>query len=292
VRSLALALLVVLCACGGGGPTNGGNNGVDNFTARIDGVDWNAEFAPAAVNISAGNYVVTAVRATGSNNYTMVFNLYNLPGPGTYPLGVLLSMTGGNTLISQPPSNGWTSPLNGNSGQIVITTLSATQMVGTFEFVAAPMAGTTDTRTITLGEFDIPITAGGPGVAPANKGGSASATVGANAFYASQFVQQVNSGTLTLLLTDDATPRSITFTIANMTGTGAYTLGASPLRVIQVGSGTGQAWTSNTAGGNGSVSLTVTADRISGTFTATVIGVGGGATGPMTISGTFNVGRG
>ncbi|MSR21018.1 MAG: hypothetical protein EXR91_08570 [Gemmatimonadetes bacterium] len=72
-----LLLSIALAACGGGSPTNpgGGGNGVTNFTAKIDGADWNAEFAVQAINSTAGLYSITALRTSGSNNYTMVFTL-------------------------------------------------------------------------------------------------------------------------------------------------------------------------------------------------------------------------
>jgi len=285
-------LVLALAACGGGdGPTNPIQNGVENFTARIDGVDWNAEFAVAAVNPQPGLYSIAGLRTTGSNNYTMVFSLWNIPGPGTYPLGVNLQMFGGTVVLSQPPSNGWSTPLNGNAGEIVISTLSATQIAGTFEFTTDPQIGTTGTRTITDGEFDIPINAGGAGAAPANKGSSFSGMLGTSAIYGAQATQLVVSGNLTMIFQDDT--RTITVGIANMTGTGVYALSSSaPVRSIQVGDVSGAAWNSNLTGGSGSVNLTVTADRISGTFTATVIGAAGGATGPMDITGTFSLGRG
>ena len=51
MRLLRVVLVLVLAACGGGdGPTNPFPDGVTNFTAEIDGVDWNAECAPIASN--------------------------------------------------------------------------------------------------------------------------------------------------------------------------------------------------------------------------------------------------
>src|SRR6202008_1120780 len=86
VRSLALAFVLVLTACGGGDPTgDGGDGGYDNFNAEIDGTGWNAEFPPSGGNSAPGLYVFTAMRTTG-NAYTMSFTLSNITGPGTYPL--------------------------------------------------------------------------------------------------------------------------------------------------------------------------------------------------------------
>ncbi len=296
MRCLALLVLsLVLGACGGGDPSNpgGGGNGITNFTAKVDGVDWNPEFAVTAINGAAGTYSITALRVSGSNNYTMVFSLYNITGPGTYPLGVGVFVFGGTALISQVGTDGWSTPLSGAAGQIVITTLSATRMVGTFEFVATPITGTAANKTVTQGVFDIPVS-GTFGVlsATGNQGNSLTGNI-SGAFVASGALATLTGATPQLTITAQNLVRSVSIGVANMTGPGTYTLSATtPVRTIQVGDGLGAAWTSATAGGSGSVVITsVTATRIMGTFTATVIGVAGGASGPLSVSGTFNLGR-
>lgn len=291
-RVVTLLLFIAVSACGGGDPTNPGGNGVTNFTAKINGADWNPEFPVTAINGSAGFYSISALRSSGSNNFTMVFTLYNITGPGTYPLGVGVFVFGGTALISQPPSNGWTTPLSGAAGQIVITTLSATQMVGTFQFTADPMAPTTGTKTVTQGVFDIPVSGtGGVASASGNLGSSLTGNIGGTFVAASALVTLTGANQLTIVGNNDV--RTVAIGVANMTAPGTYTLSATaPVRTIQVGDGLGMVWTSATTGGSGSVIVTsVTATRIMGTFTATVIGVAGGASGPLSVSGTFNLGR-
>src|SRR5690606_40904745 len=122
---------------------------------------------------------------------------------------------------------------------------------GTFEFTTAPQAGTTGNPTVTEGEFDIPITAGGAGVAPANKGSSFSGMFGTTPIYGAQATHNLISGTLTIILQDDT--RTITIGIADMTGSNIYGVSATaPIRVILASDITGAGWNSNVTGGGGS----------------------------------------
>lgn len=294
-RVVTLLLFIAVSACGGGDPTNPGGNGVTNFTAKIDGADWNAEYAPSAVNNSAGLYVITALRVTGSNNYSLIFTLANITGTGTYPLGVGLQMFGGSALISQPGADGWSTPLSGVAGQIVITTLSATQMVGTFQFVATPLLGAGASKTVTQGTFDIPVTGAG-GLAALNQGSSVTGTVGGTFVAAAATMLLTTGGTDNLTIVGQNDVRTVTIGVANMTGPNTYGVSTSvPIRSIQVGGEPGDplaSWTSQLGGGSGSIVIsTVTAQRITGSFTGTLVPANANATGNLTVSGTFSLGR-
>jgi hypothetical protein len=294
VRALCLLSILVLVACGGGDdPTDLGGDGVTNFTAKIDGADWNAEFAPVASNPQPGMYVISAVRTTGSV-YTFAITLHNITGPGTYPLGVNLQVFGGQVVLSDAGS-GWSTTLDGEAGEIDITTLTATRIVATFEFVADQLMNTTSTRTVTQGQLDIPITGTG-GVAAANRGSSFAGTVGGAAYTSAQVVHSLTGATPVLTVVGNNTVRSVTFTLTNMTGPGTYTLSGSPFRVVTSGGAPGNVnavWSSNLTGGFGSVTIaSVTADRIQGTVNATLAAAGGGASGTLTVAGAFSLGRG
>jgi hypothetical protein len=284
----------LVAACGGGdGSTNPFENGVENFTATIDGVAWNAEFEPIASNPQAGLYVISGVRTTGTV-YTMVITLHNITGTGTYPLGVNLQVFGGHVVLSDATS-GWSTTLDGAAGEIVITTLTATRIAGTFEFVADPLA-TGSARTVTDGQFDVAITGTG-GVAAANQGSSITGSLG-GAFTAAQVVHSLSAGgTPTLTIVANNSDRSVTMSIAEVTGADTYTLsGSSPVRTIfaNVEAGNPTAvWRSDLSGGSGSVIISsMTADRIVGTFTATLVpSPGTGASGDRPVSGNFSLGR-
>jgi hypothetical protein len=298
VRLLSVVLVLALAACGGGdGPTNPNGDGVTNFTAKIDGVDWNAEYAPVVSNPQAGMYVISGMRVTGAT-YTMAFTLHNITGPGTYPLGVNLQVFGGTALLSDA-SSGWNTQLDGAAGEIVITTLTATRIVATFEFVGSPLTNTAATRTVTEGQFDITFTAGSGPVTAANRGSSMTGSI-SGPFTAAQVTHQltnIGGATPTLIIIGHNLIRSITISLANVTAAGTYTLSAGSSRTITAStdpSSITAVRTSGLAGGSGSVIIgTLTADRIQGTYTATLVPAAGSTVaGNLTISGEFNLGRG
>jgi hypothetical protein len=294
-----LALLLALAACKSDSATGpGGTDGLPAFTAKIDGTAWQATFAVTAQNPTPGLYSITATRTTGSNAYTMVFALYNIRGPGTYALGVAPNVFGGTAQLSQAPSSGWATPLNGVAGEIVITTLTATRMVATFQFTAEPiLSGTTGTKVVTEGKLDIPV-AGTGGVAPDNAGSRVTGSVGGafSAAGATATITNVGGSNPIFTLVANNSVRGLSISLANMTGPGTYALSATtPIRTIGVTGTTGNllaTWASQGAGGSGSVTISsLTATRIAGTFNATLVPLGGGATGNLTVSGTFDMGR-
>lgn len=307
VRYLAtVAVAFANAACGGSDSTGPGGSGSGEFrlTAKIDGVAWASDGGAERIGVSItlpGLYSITGIKLTGANNFTIIMALYNIPGPGTYPLGVGASVAGGNALISSA-SGGWATPQTGADGTITITTLTASRMEGTFNFTATALTGgATGTKTVTEGAFVLQVKPTGTvGPLPDNAGSKVSATLNGVAFNAANTggsYSPSNTGILTVV--GQTNSRSLTISLAGVpaTGVGTYALsGGSPSRTIglSVLSGTQLTGTyiSSVAGGSGSVTVTsFTATRIKGTFNA-VLGPGPGTTGTMTITnGVFDIGR-
>lgn len=297
---LALSLAGLLAGCGGNssGPDDGGRNGsgIPNFSASIEGVTWRPSIAVSAINAMAGLYSITANKLAGPDNYTMVFSLWNIRGPGTYPLGVGAQMQGGTAQLSRPPSSGWSTPLTGASGSITITTLTATRMVATFDFVADGAAGGgAGTRTVANGSFDIPVTGTG-GVAAANQGHIVTGNIGGSFSAAAAAMVLTTGANPVLTIAANNSLRSITISIANMTAPGTYALSAAtPTRTIGVSGTPGNqfaTWASQVTGGSGTVTVaSVTSTRLVGSFNAILAPLSGGATGNLTVSGNFDMGR-
>jgi hypothetical protein len=305
--SVACALGLALTACGGG-PTNPGGDGdvVTNFTAEIDAVDWSPEVEPSANNFAPGRYRITAVRTAGANPLQLVLNLYNIPGPGTYPIGVTDQVFGGEAQIIGPQYSAgrWMTLLDGAAGEITISVLTTTRMAGTFSFVAYPQQPTvaTTTRTVTQGTFDLSVTGSG-GVAVPNQGSRVTAIPGALSFVASETTNTMTtyagSPLLTILAYNYPGPNTIQglhLSLEDVTAGGTYALEAvtRPIRTITWGYTAGiqsAGWSS--AGGSGSITIdTLTTARIVGTFTASMVANSGSASGPLTVSGSFSLGRG
>jgi hypothetical protein len=289
IRVAIIALSGILVACGTSDPSGPGSDEDDgSFGARIDGVDWSHAFV-SAENDSPGRYSITA-GIRGSSDYTLDLFLHNIGGPGTYPLGVSHSVFGGIGQLSQAGSV-WVTPHTGVAGQAVITALTETRISGTFEFVAVPHTATVVNKTVTQGVFDLPVTGTG-GVAAANQGSSLTATIDGVSLVFPIAGPGVMFGDS---LRFGAYSEGYRFVaqVDNMTGVGSYAL-SGPMSVIMVATPPGTptaAWSTDATGGSGSVVITsATSGRVMGAFTATLMAVFGTATGPMTISGTFNMG--
>ena len=305
-RFASLAVAVAMTACGGSdpaGPDDTGN-GQFRFTAKIDGAAWASDAGVERVGVPVSVPGIFALTGTklGANGYTVVISLYNIPGPGTYPLGVGVSVAGGNALISTA-AGGWRTPQTGADGSITITTLTASRMEGTFSFTAVAFTGSvTGTKTVTDGAFTLEIKPTGTiGVLPENAGSKVSATLNGSSFNASDatgIYSASSPGILTVVGANNTRSLSISLAgiAANATGTFALSNG-SPSRTITMsvvnGTQVQGIYSSGLAGGSGSVTITsFTATRIKGTFTAT-LAAGPNTTGTMTITnGSFDLGRG
>jgi hypothetical protein len=297
-------IATVIGACGGddGGSTGPGpSNGDSRFTARIDGAAWASEAGVERVGVPVtvpGIYVLTGAKL-GAGAFTIVISLYNIPGPGTYPLGVGVSVPGGNALISST-AGGWKTAQSGADGTIEITTLTATRMEGRFSFTAVAFTGgATGTKTVTDGQFVLEIKPTGTiGPLPDNVGSKMSATLNGTAYNAAEVVGSYAGVNGILAVVGNNNTRSMSITLSGIpaTGVGTYALtNASPARQIGVSVVNGTQVTSlhhsSAAGSSGSVIITsFTPTRIKGTFTGTLGAVTG--TGTVTITnGSFDFGR-
>lgn len=296
VRSVPvlLALAALAAGCGsdsGTGPTPGSGP----MSATIDGQAWVADENLAtgmAVPGVPGAFIVQGSRVlSGSDALTLQISVYNAAGPGTYPLGVGPTVTGGTAIVATAAA-GWGTPLSGAAGSLVISALTPTRIAGTFEYTAdASVGSATGTRTITSGQFDLPLgNAADPLPAlPGNAGGFFRADVGGTSYNASTVAANTISSNLIVTSTNDE--RNVGLVLQSVTAPGDYALTSTPpsrtMSVIEFGSsaqwGAGPAMT-------GTVTVTsLTGQRAIGSFTATLEPVAG-ASSPLTISGTFDVG--
>jgi len=301
-RVLASLLFLAVAACSGGGSGGpaGPNQSGSRLTAAIDGAPWVSNLGAELSGVPIAVPGVYSISGIQSNGYIMVIGLFNISGPGTYPLGVGPLVAGGFGQVSNA-TGGWVTPQSGEAGSITITTLTASHMAGTFNFVAAALTGTaTGTRTITNGTFDLEVKPQGTiGPLPANAGSRLSATIGGTNFNAAAAIGQlVNIGTPLISITGNNDARSLTISLTGVTTPGTYPLTSSPAnRSISVSNNVNtfsNIWSSSGQGGSGSVTITaITASRIQGTFTATLAPAPGtSTTGTLTVAnGVFDMGR-
>lgn len=310
-RLLTSLVAVLLASCGGSGPNapGGGGGGGTGFTAKIDGQSWQAEalgVSAAAVPGVPGGVVIVGAQTSAGVTRGLTINLFNVSGPGTYALGVSSDVLGGTGSVGEGTGTGnaqsWITDNTGSAGTITLTTLSGGRIAGTFSYVAAPGHSNTvgGIRTVTDGSIDLPF--GGTLVpVPANVGSTLSAQLGSQAYNASTVnaVAHDPLGGSGLQLSSLNKDHGVSFTLSGVSAPGTYALSNSgTARLMGAGHNGGDADHCCWGGGNtgadvGSVTITsLTADRVKGTFSATLQPVPGKpATTPLTVtSGTFDVG--
>lgn len=294
-----------MSACGGesSGPTSnnpGTNNGTANISARIDGTAWsdaNAPSSSAVVPAGPGLYSLVAVGLSGTATYTLAMSMYNIKGVGTYPIGVGPQIAGASATLSVATGAGWSTPLTGADGTLTLTEVTPTRMSGSFTITLSPLTGgATGTRTVTEGQFVLPMRPASTFAAPPdNAGHRVSATLGGAPFNAAAAGGTYNATNGTLTVVGNNNTRSVSLTLAGITGTGTYALSnGTPARTIgmSITSPAVQSYSSAIAGSSGTVVITsITATRIAGTYSAT-LGAALGASGTLTVTnGVFDIGR-
>jgi len=309
-RVAMLVSLGLVFACGGGseGATspNGGSTSGFHMTAKVDGAAFvasNPDFSPAT-QVTAGNYTILGLQSSTTAATIITLSLANIRGPGTYPLGVGPQVPGGSVILAVS-SAGWASPMSGADGSITITSLSTTEIAGTFNFVVtASLSGTTPaTRTVTEGDFRLPVKQlAAIGAIPDKAGSTLTMSANGSAFTGA-FVQ-ANLNTIAgsqgqfLVVSSSNSTRGFGFSLSGVTGPGTYALGntSTVTRQMQfsfVANVQANSWSSIGPGSSGSVIITsLTATRIKGTFSG-VLGPtpGFSSAGVATITnGVFDIG--
>ena len=286
---LALALLT---ACGGGDSTAPGGNSASPFKAIIDGVAWNSTTSTA---VSSTGGIFTIVGSQISANVTsMSMTFYSIGVPGTYPLGVTGSVAGGIGTVTTGTSS-WSTPLTGAAGTVTISAVSATRIVGTFQFNAIPQLGqaVTTTRAVSQGEFNLAVSGAATLVVPDGAGSKVTGTVAGVPFNAATVVSVTAPSSGTLSIAGSNTTHTLNFIISGYTGAATYALGTGAARTIAVTTGSpSKVWGGSNATSSGTVVITsATSTRIKGTFTATLLPSLINPNEPaITLSGTFEKG--
>ncbi len=302
----APALLAV--ACGGSSTTGpGGSNGKARYymTANIDGSAWAEDDAQASITGArlAGPGLYTIAGYSSSAAITVLLTLNTIRGPGTYPLGVNFGVPGGTAQVSNTTS-GWTTRLSGVAGSVTITSLTQTEIVGTFTFVANGIlnAPSTSTKNVTTGTFDLPVVAvQAVGPIPDNAGSTITGTLAGQPFTMATIAVTTSptrnamgqvTGT-TLIFGGSNDTQGMGAAISNVNGVGTFALtNKSPSSTMNASLTNGSAiqlWNSGTVEGAGSVIITGwSATRAKGTFSATLPSASGGPA--VAISGSFDIG--
>ena len=303
--AVRMASLIALVACGGTsssttGPGATANCGGASFLkATIDGAAWCSNAGVESTGIPQtlpGVYAITGTQLGGNNPTTLNITLYNVGAPGTYPLGVGPQVPGGSGLVSNL-SGGWGTPQTGADGSIMITTLTATRIEGSFFFTAnATTGGATGSKAVTLGTFALPVKPTGTiGPLPANAGSKVSAQISGASYNAAAASASISLANGILVVSSSNSLRGVSISLSGFAGAGFYALAANPSRtltVVNAANFQSNSWSSLGAGSSGSVVVTsMTSTRLQGTFNATLgPAPGTSTTGSIQVVGTFDIG--
>jgi hypothetical protein len=302
--------LSFLAACGGGSdsttaPNTGNQNpggttgtGSTKMTATIDGKAWTAatSFALQSDPV-ASRYLLSGIEV--GTNTSIVLSLGDIPGPGTYPLGVDgVTVAGGFGGVTMLSGQTWNTSFSGAAGTITITALTTKHIAGTFSFTASLATnGATGTRSVANGVFDVPFNSDATLRAlPDSIGSKMTATLNGQAWNAAIASGGTGNGFISFSGINDK--QSVLFTIAAPTAAGTFPLSyTSPNFVWAIDpnavkpAGPQCCW--GVTGDAGTITFTtVTKTRTRGTFSITLSPQPGtAAKGQLTISGgTFDLG--
>ncbi|HSB53096.1 MAG TPA: DUF6252 family protein, partial [Gemmatimonadales bacterium] len=220
--------LVLAGACGGGGDSNGPGGG-SGFSAIIDGQAWEAtpiSIGANPVNALPGTLIITGVQTIGNVSTGVTITLYNISGPGTYPLGVSSNVFGGIGTVGEA-GDAWITDNIGTAGSLTITTLTASHITGSFAFVAAPGHQNTQTnsRVVTNGRFDLPF-GGALMPVPPNVGSKVTATLGGTNYiaWAVDGLLQDHLGGAGFQFSSSTKDHGLDILLSGVTQPGTYTL--------------------------------------------------------------------
>jgi hypothetical protein len=302
----ALASLL-LAACNGG---TGSGDGDAPFTAKVDGEPW----AAVAISITAnalgtpGSVLFQGTdAASDGSSRSLTLTVYNISGPGTYPLGVSETGFGGDASYGAGEGGSgqgqiWGTPGTGLDGEITFTAFGAGRIAGSFRFTATPGRNNTvgGTREITDGKFDLALT-GNLRPVPANAGSRLSAKLDGKPFNAASIplpsLMDILGGQ-GLQVSASSSENIINLQLTDAPGAGVYALSnMTPSRGITVGRNTPVTspccWGSTGVPDSGSVEITsLTADRVKGRFSGVLKPRSGSrATAPLVVTdGEFDLG--
>lgn len=265
------------------------------MSAKINANAWAADQVQVTLGSAQipGSVIITGTKVSGTSTSSISLILGYISGPGTYPLGVNQGTSAGGTglLLETSPATAEnrTTPFNGNGGTVVISSLTAGHLTGTFSFIAVPILGSqfTGNKQITNGDLDIDLPSPLTAVPAANHGSSVSATLGTTPFNGATVVGLGSGGSFSF--GGDSDSLTIDFvTAVPVTVAGTYPL-LTGIKVSVTDLKQNHNW-GGVSGDVGSVIVTSVANgRVKGTFSGTLHSLTQGLADLAMANGTFDV---
>ena len=163
---LVLALVTTLSSCSSDSSSSG-SGGLGTLKASVGGTSFKSiPQAATAIIASNGTFQNLSISGADATGKSLILTIIgeNI-GVGTYSItdqsDEIASGTYTEVDISNPSSaQVWGAPYDGggNSGSIIITSMTATNVKGTFSFTAINATTGTGTKAITNGVFNVNLT--------------------------------------------------------------------------------------------------------------------------------------
>lgn len=156
LRSFAVASILLLGACSKkDDPTTTTTTPTTTYatTWTADGKNYTATTSNGAVN--SGNLIIgSTYTASSSESYSLTLAVP--AATGTYTIGTSgANITAGYNTTLAGTNTGYIAASGVGSGTIIVTTLSATEIIGTFSFTGMAISASATTKAITNGKFSI-----------------------------------------------------------------------------------------------------------------------------------------
>ena len=273
----------------------------NKFTALVDDVRWQAYSVSLTAN-QYGGFSLNGLDLYSLSRMNITITVGHVTGVGSYPIvGGLGPFDGGEASIRPTGSSAvWSTRSTGSSGTLTVTTATESRVAGTFQFVAIPTAGFGGNRTVTQGEFDLPIGTSGIQFTELNAAYRFAAHIDGVPFAAGSTAPvTIAPGDRLAIRAYDADFSSVGLEVSEFTGVGTYALGSGALRAMSVTrsvpsyqqfGGTNALSTGTVAVTSYVAGTTVGTTRVVGTFAATLLPSFGSAGAlPVQVSGSFDV---
>jgi hypothetical protein len=158
-KSIAVFAVLATVACGGDDPTGPGvgGGGASTMSASIDGQSWTPISSQISGTFVSGVFGLAGTD-TGQPNRQINITVNNLTGPSTHDLGpanangfAVVTFSGNGT------TSVWTTTLPPATGSVTFTSVSASEISGTFTYTAQSSPGTAATGqvSVTSGKFSL-----------------------------------------------------------------------------------------------------------------------------------------
>jgi hypothetical protein len=303
--AIAVLSTLILLACNSG---TGASSGDDKLVAKIDG----KAFEAAAISLSAqvdfgvpGSVFFLGNQTVDGVTRGITVTLYNVSGPGEYPLGTDISIFGGIGQTGEGTGSGgnantWITKNNGRSGKVALKSIGEGRMTGTFEYTGEPGRNNDlgVDRAVTEGEFDLAYT-GTFVPAAEGKGSRVSATLNGKPYYAASVsaLLKDHTGKAGFQFSSTTSENGVSVHLEGVTAPDSFGLAnISPIRTLVAGRNGGTAenccWQTVTGNPGYIVVTSLSANRVKGRFAGTIKpGSGKPATADLVIeNGIFDVG--